>query len=536
MLYNIIYSFTSVNGKNMLLIITSLLILSGTILLLLGLNALQRRDRPEAIAFAVTMFCASIWSYGFAIDVVSQTLQYKIFWANIQYLGISFLPLSWLMTTLHYTGQPRWMIRKLPLLSVVLLLSILVIWTDPYHHFFRINPSLDTANPFFPVLNNDYGIFYYAIYGPYNYLLYIISLFLLARFAFKSASIYRRKVLTLFLGLSLPFLVDLLHVFSITPIPHFTFAPIFFSISGLVSWKVFSFSFLDITPLANDVIIRKIQVAVLVLDKEGLISDLNPAFEEITNISIREYIGTPIVQVLPILATYLNIDSDTQADIILEKEGEEFHYDLRVSPIHGRRERILGRVFTLNDISERMKLYQQVEKASTEDSLTGTLTRRAFALKGEREIARAQRYKKELSVIMIDFDDFKSINDNFGHKYGDEALRVVTCLCHEKMRSVDQIARYGGDEFVILLPETLAKNAFSFAQRIHKDILETNLTTEQGIAYSLNVSMGVAGLHGNQTLESLLHEADQALYEAKHRGKGQVFLSGNKSFMEAHLG
>lgn len=507
----------------MLSIIITLLILSGTITLFLGMNASHGRDMPAATAFAVTMCAASIWAFGYAAEVVSNSLQYKIFWANIQYIGINILPLSWLAMILYYTGQPRWTVRSLPVLSLVPLVATLVIWTDPYHHIFRGTPSLERVNQYFSVLNNDYGLFYYAILMPFIYFLFAISIILLVRFLRKSA--YRRQGLILLISLLFPLLLDILYTLNISPIPNFNFAAISFSFSGLfVSWKVFSLRFLDITPLANDVVIRRMQFGVIAMDKWGRISDLNPAAEEITGISAAQYFGTPISEVLPIFTPYLESDSDTQAEITIKQDGETHHYDLRVSLVSGMGNRIIGRVITLYDISEKMKLFQQVKVASMTDSLTGVHNRRAFIERGDIEISRSLRYERQLSAIMIDIDNFKTINDEHGHSVGDNALVVISQLCRQQMRSSDIIARYGGDEFVILLPETSAKYALNLADRICQEVDGFKFSTESGTNCSLSVSLGIAELTGKQTLRSLLHQADKALYKAKHAGKNQVML------------
>ena len=126
--------------------------------------------------------------------------------------------------------------------------------------------------------------------------------------------------------------------------------------------------------------------------------------------------------------------------------------------------------------------------------------------------------------IMMDIDDFKNINDELGHQYGDKSLITITQICRQEMRATDEIARYGGDEFIILLPETSATNAFNLAERICNNIADYKCLTESGESCTLSASLGVAEFDGIETLGSLLHRADQALYEAKHAGKGQVKL------------
>jgi len=481
----------------MLVLIVALLIISGTILLFLGVNTLLRRDTPTMTAFAVIMFSASLWSFGFAAEVISLSLQGKIFWANIQFLGINILNFSWLAMTLYYTGQPRWTIRSLSALSVIPLTTILMIWSNPYHHLFRVSPSLKIITSSFSVLNNDYGIYFYAVYVPFSYLLYAISLFLIFRSWMKAPPIYRRQRLLLLASLAFPLLVDALYIAGITPIPEFNFTPIAFSISGLlISWNVFSFQFFDISQLAKNIVIRTMQVGVIVLDKQGRITDINPAAEEITGLSLTQNIGISFAQIFPDYAIFLNSGSDEEAEITLEQEGEEHYYNAKISLVFDKHKHIVGRVITMHNVSELVNLYRQVREASMTDSLTGVSNR--FIKQGETEIARALRHKRHLSVIMMDIDDFKRINDNLGHQYGDKALITITRLCRQQMRVTDEIARYGGDEFVILLPETSAEDAFNLAERICSDITDHKCVTESGKSCTLSASLGVAEFDGNR--------------------------------------
>ena len=350
-------------------------------------------------------------------------------------------------------------------------------------------------------------------------------MFLLARFWIKSPPIYKRQRLILLFSLILPLSVDALYVFGITPISNFNFTPIAFSISGiLISWNVFSFRFLDTTSLANDIVVSTMQVGVIVLDKQGRITDINPAAEEITSASLAQHIGVPLAQVFPDYAAFLNSDSAKEIEITLDREGEKHYYVARISFVFNKANHIVGRVITLNNVSELVKLYKQVKEASMTDYLTGVLNRRAFIEKGESEIFRTLRHKKSLSIIMMDIDNFKLINDKLGHKYGDKALEKVAHLCRQQMRVTDEIARYGGDEFIILLPETSAEDAFNLAERICSDVARSKCVTESGKSCSISISLGVTEFDGKETLGSLLHRVDQALYESKNAGKGQVKL------------
>ena len=156
--------------------------------------------------------------------------------------------------------------------------------------------------------------------------------------------------------------------------------------------------------------------------------------------------------------------------------------------------------------------------------MTGCMNRRAFTERLERELDRVRRYDVSLSVMMIDIDRFKDINDSLGHIVGDGVLRLLGDLLREEVRSVDLAARYGGEEFVIVLPDTDLEGAVVFAERLRKRVEETNFA-DSGDPLRITASIGVAAasIEGEITEpESLIGEADEALYRAKNEGRNRV--------------
>jgi diguanylate cyclase (GGDEF)-like protein len=172
---------------------------------------------------------------------------------------------------------------------------------------------------------------------------------------------------------------------------------------------------------------------------------------------------------------------------------------------------------------ERARLFDDVQRLAITDSLTGLFTRRHFWTLAQQEFERADRYERPLSVAMLDIDHFKQINDGYGHVAGDRALRAVAEQCRGSLRKVDILARYGGDEFVILLPETNSAKAQQMAERLRQRVAEMPVDTDSG-RLSITVSLGIASLKGKETLtpEELVDCADEALYAAKQGGRNQV--------------
>lgn len=178
---------------------------------------------------------------------------------------------------------------------------------------------------------------------------------------------------------------------------------------------------------------------------------------------------------------------------------------------------------------ERAKIYQHTLDISIKDELTKVFNRRYFNDRVFRELHRAKRYKRELSLIMIDIDHFKNFNDTYGHHIGDEVLRWVAKNIGESIRDSDILARYGGEEFVIILTETDKQGAAFVGEKVRKNLEErsVNLTemfkSSIPITRNITISLGVSHFPGDgNTVEELIDRADQNLYKAKAGGRNRV--------------
>ncbi len=174
---------------------------------------------------------------------------------------------------------------------------------------------------------------------------------------------------------------------------------------------------------------------------------------------------------------------------------------------------------------DNASLHNEVERLAVTDALTGLFNRRGFSQLGKRELERYHRYGNPLSMIMVDIDHFKDVNDTYGHAMGDEVLKVLTKSCAANIRAMDVAGRYGGDEFVILLPETDGATASVIAERIREcfaDTVSSSFSIPQG-PLRLTASFGVSGARKEtNNLEELLAQADLALYAAKQNGRDRV--------------
>ena len=226
----------------------------------------------------------------------------------------------------------------------------------------------------------------------------------------------------------------------------------------------------------------------------------------------------------------------TKQDVIaLSTEGKELWFDTTFLPVHNDDEQVISIMVISVDITDRKKneaeiskLNSQLEEANKQlkiksetDSLTEVPNRRFYERRLSENIAMAKRNETYLSYLMIDIDDFKRYNDAYGHDAGDTALcNIAQSIENSLQRETDLVARFGGEEFVVLLPETDAESALAIAEKIQADIKALGLEYNHSDTDTVSVSIGIEVLKGNKLNKNdLFKHSDIALYAAKDRGK-----------------
>ena len=210
----------------------------------------------------------------------------------------------------------------------------------------------------------------------------------------------------------------------------------------------------------------------------------------------------------------------------VRKDGSRFWCQILVAAIEGAVGVVSGFTVVLRDTTERRLSSEELRRLLTTDYLTGAINRSHFNEMAEREMQRYQRYGGALSVIMLDIDHFKRINDNFGHAAGDHLLRSLVESCRAELRANDVLARLGGEEFVVLLPGIGLDGAAETAERLRARVAR-DLAFLDGAPVGVTVSLGCATMTGDGcALDSTLEVADQALYRAKQFGRNRVEVGG----------
>ncbi|MFA6121533.1 MAG: diguanylate cyclase [Sideroxydans sp.] len=219
-------------------------------------------------------------------------------------------------------------------------------------------------------------------------------------------------------------------------------------------------------------------------------------------------------------------ESGTLEFVVIGKKGGHRWLETHAAPLFDDDGKVLSLLGITRDITDRKAFQEKLENQARTDYLTGVNNRGYFVQLAENELSRAKRYDKPLSLLMLDIDYFKQVNDTHGHKVGDRVLAGLTDICKQELRDIDIIGRMGGEEFAIVLPETAAHEALAAAERLRLSIAATPISLDQGLPIKVTVSIGVASLADKQdNLDVMMNKADKALYAAKHAGRNRVIAA-----------
>jgi diguanylate cyclase (GGDEF)-like protein/PAS domain S-box-containing protein len=489
--------------------------------------ALRWRALPGAGPFAALALAEALWAGAYLLQRISPDLSGQLFWNSIQLTATLVSALGYLGFALAYTR--RKLRNPLQLWSGLAFLALLIaglIWSDSLIHLFRSQPHLAPAVPFSRLVFQDGPTFF--IFTLFVYGLIAFSTFLLASNFFSSPSIYRVQIGTVLIGVFVPWAISLLSFTGLIAIPLHDITPIAFAPSNLLMlWALFRYHLFEVAPIARDTLVERMRDGVIVLDRRRRIIDFNPAAREILSLSNTETPGKFIGRALPALhkfVIHLTETPNARAEVSIDVMGMPSRFEVSATPLYDNLGSITGYLVILRDVTEQKRTEEKLHLMALTDYLTGILNRRAFFELAGPELERSRRYNHSLAFILLDVDNFKKVNDTYGHLVGDKVLQEMARICQQSLREVDRFARYGGEEFIAMLPETTLDGAQQTAERLRSLVDCTTVNTRQG-SVKITTSLGVVVFQPTDeltTLDRLLGQADQALYQAKRLGRNQV--------------
>lgn len=274
--------------------------------------------------------------------------------------------------------------------------------------------------------------------------------------------------------------------------------------------------------------VEQIDDTVTITDNDGVITYVNQAFFLHTGYSKEETLGNTLKLLKSgkhdktfyenLWNTILRGEIFRGTLINRKKNGDLYYENKTITPLKDDQDNITGFVTTGKDVTLETLMHQELEQIATTDKLTGIYNRHKFEELFALEAERSRRFSLPLSMILIDIDHFKSINDTYGHDAGDDVLRYFSSIIRENIRKIDIFARWGGEEFLVLSPGTDLENIQKVAEKL-RHAVETSAFPK---SENVTISLGVSAFKEKDTFSTLFQRADQGLYHVKQHGRNQV--------------
>jgi diguanylate cyclase (GGDEF)-like protein len=470
----------------------------------------------------------AIYDFGYAMEIHASTLEAVFFWVRFEHCGIQFIPPLWLMFSLSIMG--KW--KKANPLRIALLLALPAValvcsQTLGGLNLLHPNPRLATGEAL--------SLFEYDRGWPIYLTTALQSVYLVVSFALftigfmRGGPMPRAQTALYWFGSTVPWVGSLIYNSGSAPY-NIDITPFLMSISvGIFMIGFLKIGILDIAPVARTVIFEDMKDGVLVIDRRGKITDFNPGMGTILPLLRAVKTGANVRTALAGYGELLGLLDRAPPSTIDFKPSDKPDapfYHVASARLKDKSGKGIGMLLTFHDMTEMKELQRRLEVMATHDDLTGLYNRRYLNQYAKAQIEEAKAFGCEFSLIMLDLDHFKRVNDTFGHSVGDEALIQVAEILRQAVDGEDcAVGRFGGEELLAILPRTDAAAARAVAEKARAAISARRIPCE-GVSLSITASFGVSSLTPVcDTLKELLIAADLALYEAKNTGRNKVCSS-----------
>lgn len=485
----------------------------------------RRRERG-ATALLVLLGVTGVWAALDLLAVVSPPLDLKLLWTRVQYVPAAAAPVAWAAFILVLTRQKK-ELRRWPMVLLYLVAAApagLTLHPDGFALLVRGAGEVEMEGWTGLVL--DPGPAHWALQGV-QLVTVLVATRILSRYL---AGIPGSRGRQLAVAGSVSLVVAAILVHDLTEYGaqwQDPSAPAFALGAAFLGWGLLRQRLLNLGPVARTLVMVELRDPIAVVDARGRIVDVNRAAER--ELGLEAYGDVPLA--LGTMWARAWEDRGTPLEVSLEVDGEERVFEVTMTPLDDRG--APGRtVLVFRDVTARHRMEQQLRESSetmarlaNTDSLTGLANRRRFMEALDQEVERSHRYRRSLSLVMLDLDHFKDVNDTYGHPAGDEVLRSTADVLRSVSREIDLPARIGGEELALLLPETDPEGARVVAERVRERMEAVEHESPQGEPFTVTGSLGVATLSGDEMdQEGLLHVADRALYDAKEAGRNRVMV------------
>ncbi|MBB2899219.1 diguanylate cyclase (GGDEF)-like protein [Kineococcus radiotolerans] len=526
---------------------------------------------PAATALVVLVLGAALWSGMRGAGMLFADLAQQSVFSLLIYPGVCAVVLGLYcharaLTDRRWTWNWRrhWWLLIEPALCVVLAL------TNPTHGLFRSDFRLE-GDP--PILYSEGGPFF-QLHTWYSYALLGAAFAVLLRGAFRVSATHRRRFVLPIVGGLFPTAGNVLSVVIVPDFPVDLTSILFLVTATTCAWAMLNSALPDVLPIALSQVVATIGDAVLVVDRQQRIVEVNPAADTLLRAltpqvlpsqAPAKLVGTCLREIADPMGPDPSTTRAEQRTVAVERLDR--HLDLRTAPLTDSKGACIGWVLVARDVTQALRqqadlerqraeavaasealreqldlveqLRRELAEQATRDPLTGLFNRRRMVDFLSRDVPAALTGGHPVSLLMMDVDKFKAVNDTHGHTTGDAVLTAVACALSEGLRAEELLARFGGEEFVLVLPGVTLEEALARAEVLRARCAQVEVGAPDGTRVRTTISIGAAGLvpstqgpgawvSGARVPDTngLLLAADGALYAAKAGGRNRVVSSG----------
>ncbi len=516
---NQLVSKINLKGVNMISTLSNIIFVIGFSFIILFLYSLSKHRNRVSGLFSLMCLTIAIYLIGYGFELRSENIEQIIFFLKMEYFGTSFMTTIWFLFSYKFYFNKNPSLRLKIIVMVIPILTLFFNVTNEYHHLFYTNISAVQHNGFL-IVHLSRGPWYF-VNIVYSYVVLLLGSTFFYRVWKNSLYTMRTQALLMFIGTLCPGMMNFVYLLGLSPYG-LDLVPFGLSILAILYFiALFRYDFFDIGDIIRSVVFAEIREGIIVVDDKKRLIDFNNAAQK-------------VFSCLKVVNIGINLSDVEELREIVEYESSPFeiemvhngciqYYEVRVTDLT-EKNKIVGSVFFIRDITKQREMIQKLETMASYDDLTQVYNRRRLMEEAKKAALRVMRHKSFLSVLMIDIDFFKNINDKYGHLAGDEVIKTVIRSCEERLRSTDIIGRYGGEEFIIILPEANLKNSLRIAEHIRKHVEDMEVTYD-GAVIKVTISIGVASNESNaETINvmKVIDDADLALYNAKNSGRNRV--------------
>lgn len=499
-----------------------LLTVSASLLFIAVYVSVKRRNVHGWLPFSLLMYATVLYTGGYAGEILQTSKEGIMFWLDIEYFGIPFIPILWVMFA--YEHSDIRFSRKIIFipLAAEACITFIAEHTNSLHGLYYQSIEIIRTGTL-SVGDFTHGPMYWFHIVVQQSAMFTGAVIIIQH-TWGSLRLYKIQTLLISTGAGIPIIGNILYLAGASPL-NLDMSPFTLALTGALCFAgLFLFSVLDLLPISRMYFFDAIRDAAIVYDNRNRLLDFNKAAAGLFPFLTENSIGLNISSVFGgynDITAILNNTSELK-DFYLEADGSQRCFELMISPLEKGGE-FSGSAVIFSDITERSRLLNEIKRLADIDPLTGALNRRKFIDLAGKECCRSSRMQSPFSVLLLDLDNFKNINDTFGHAAGDEVLKAAVSVFAKSLRSIDLYARYGGEEFIILLPGTADSGAEIAAEKIRSGIeAEKIIFADKEITFTASIGITSCVASSKTTVDSLMRLADKAMYRAKKNGKNRI--------------